>query len=284
MTIDIVIPVFNAAPLLARCLIALDRHTTPDAARVTVIDDASPDPQIAPLLREWQQRSPLRPQVLRNEENLGFIGSVNRGIAATCGDVLLLNADTEVTPGWLARMRGALANDPRVATVTPFSNNAEICSWPDFCKAAAVPADPERIAQAFADSGVPCYPELPTAVGFCMLIRRATLTAIGDFDRATFGRGYGEENDFCLRAAAHGWRNVLADDCYVVHAGGGSFAPLGLKPGGDNLARLLARYPRYNDAVAEFIAADPLASRRARVSQRYRELCGAEHSPDSNTA
>lgn len=274
--IEIVIPVYNAAALLRRCLSALDRNTAPGSARLLAIDDASPDPAIAPLLAEWRQRSPLRPQVLCNEVNLGFVGSVNRGIAATSGDVLLLNADTEVTPGWLPRMRAALDSDPRVATVTPFSNNAEICSWPEFCRAAPVPDDPERVAQAFADSGAPSYPELPTAVGFCMLIRRAALEAIGDFDRATFGRGYGEENDFCCRAAAHGWRNVLADDCYVVHAGGGSFAPLGLKPGGDNLARLLARYPRYHAQVAEFIAADPLAARRARVSARLRELAAVD--------
>jgi GT2 family glycosyltransferase len=112
-----------------------------------------------------------------------------------------------------------------------------------------------------------------------MLIRRATIDAIGDFDRATFGRGYGEENDFCCRAAGHGWLNVLADDCYVVHAGGGSFAPLGLQPGGENMARLLARYPRYNLEVAEFIAADPLAARRARVSERYSELSSAVTAP-----
>jgi GT2 family glycosyltransferase len=274
--IDIIIPVFNAAALLRRCLLALDRHTATGSARLLAIDDASPDLAIAPLLAEWQQRSPLQPQIIRNEVNFGFVGSVNRGIRATGGDVLLLNADTEVTPGWLPRMRAALDSDPRVATVTPFSNNAEICSWPQFCQAAPVPEDPERVAQAFADSGAPGYPDLPTAVGFCMLIRRATLDAIGDFDRATFGRGYGEENDFCCRAAAHGWRNVLADDCYVVHAGGGSFAPLGLMPGGENLARLLARYPRYNTQVAEFIAADPLATRRARASERYRELAAAD--------
>lgn len=274
--IDIVIPVYNAAALLQRCLAALDRHTAAADARVLVVDDASPDPAIAPLLEGWRQRSPLAPEVLRNEVNLGFVGSVNRAIAATRGDVLLLNADTEATPGWLPRMRRALASDARVATVTPFSNNAEICSWPELCKAAPVPGDAERIARAFAESGSPQYPELPTAVGCCMLIRRAALDAIGDFDRATFGRGYGEENDFCCRAAAHGWRNVLADDCYVVHAGGGSFAPLGLKPGGENMARLLARYPRYNTQVAEFIAADPLAARRARVSERYRQLAAAD--------
>lgn len=276
MAIDIVIPVYNAAALLERCLAALDRHTAGDDVSVLVIDDASPDPAIAPLLEAWQRRSPLPTRVLRNALNAGFIGTVNRAIAITRGDLLLLNADTEVTPEWLPRMRRALASDPRVATVTPFSNNAEICSWPELCRPAPVPADAAVIARAFAQCGPPEYPDLPTAVGFCMLIRRAALDALGDFDRATFGRGYGEENDFCCRAAAHGWRNVLADDCYVVHAGGGSFAPLGLKPGGENMARLLARYPRYNSEVAEFIASDPLAPRRARVSSRYRELAAAE--------
>lgn len=276
--IDIVIPVYNAASLLQRCLASLDRHTPPAGTRVLVIDDASPDPAIGPLLAGWQQRSPLAPRLLGNEVNLGFVGTVNRAIAATDGHVLLLNADTEVTPGWLSRMLSALDSDARVATVTPFSNNAEICSWPDLCRSSPVPDDAARIAQAFAESGSPEYPELPTAVGFCMLIRRAALDSIGDFDRATFGRGYGEENDFCCRAAAHGWRNILADDCYVVHAGGGSFAPLGLKPGGENMARLLARYPRYSMQVAEFIAADPLAGRRERASRRYRELAAGDPS------
>ncbi len=271
--VEIIIPVYNAAALLQRCLAALDRCTDPQQARVLVIDDASPDPAIAPLLDAWAAASPLRPRVLRNEVNLGFVGTVNRGFGATRGDALLLNADTEVTPGWLDRMSTALASDPRIATVTPFSNNAEICSWPEFCRATPVPPDPERVARAFTRAPPPVYPDLPTAVGFCMLIRRAALDALGDFDQATFGRGYGEENDFCLRAAGHGWRNVLADDCYVVHAGGGSFAPLGLKPGGDNLARLLARYPRYNGEVAAFIQADPLAPRRAQVAAAYRELC-----------
>ena len=271
-TTDIVVPVYNALALLQRCLAALDQHTDPAEAQLWIIDDASPDPAVAPLLDHWARRSPLQPKILSNAANLGFVGTVNRAIAATRNDLLLLNADTEVTPGWLPRMQQALHSDDRVATVTPFSNNAEICSWPESCKANPVPQDPQRVATAIATAAAPSYPDLPTAVGFCMLIRREALNQLGDFDQATFGRGYGEENDFCCRAAGHGWRNVLADDCYVVHAGGGSFAPLGLKPGGDNLARLLARYPGYNSAVAQFIASDPLAALRTRTWLRYREL------------
>ena len=273
-TVDIIIPVYNAAALLQRCLAALDRCTDAQQARVLLIDDASPDPAIAPVLDAWAASSPLRPRVLRNPVNLGFIGTVNRGFRETRGDALLLNADTEVTPGWLERMRQALASDARIATVTPFSNNAEICSWPDFCRNAPVPADADRIARAFAEAPPPGYPDLPTAVGFCMLIRRAALDALGDFDQATFGRGYGEENDFCLRVAGHGWRNVLCDNAFVAHEGGVSFSAEGLVPGGENLARLVSRYPDYNRRVAEFIMADPLRARREAVVARYHQLSG----------
>ena len=98
---------------------------------------------------------------------------------------------------------------PRIATVTPWSNNAEICSFPLFCKRAnPVPADPDAIAAAAA-SLARRIPRPAHRRRLLHVIRRAALDAIGDFDAATFGRGYGEENDFCLRAAAHGWRNVL---------------------------------------------------------------------------
>ena len=98
------------------------------------------------------------------------------------------------------------------------------------------------------------------------------LDAVGDFDQATFGRGYGEENDFCLRAAAHGWRNVLCDDAYVAHRGGASFGPQGHAPGGENLARLNARYPGYNALFADYILRDPLNSLRERLAARLAAL------------
>jgi GT2 family glycosyltransferase len=105
------------------------------------------------------------------------------------------------------------------------------------------------------------------------------LDRIGGFDAATFGRGYGEENDFCLRAEGHGYRNVLCADAFVAHQGGASFSPEGLTPGGGNLARLLARYPDYNRRVAEFIMADPLRPLRERVLERYAVLAAGR--PDA---
>ncbi len=267
MPTTVIIPIYNAAQALARCLASLGRHGQP-ALEYLLIDDASPDPAIAHLLTRLPDLpAPLRR--LRNPANLGFVGTVNRGIAESTGDVLLLNSDTIVTEAWLERIEACAASDPRIASITPWSNNAEICSLPTFCHANPEPADPDALARVIAAGGAPNYPELPTGVGFCLWLRRATLDQIGNFDQATFRRGYGEENDWCRRAAGHGWRNVLCDDAYVVHQGGQSFAAEGHHPGGENLRRLVARYPDYQRLVAAFIQADPLAARRDQLNAAF---------------
>jgi GT2 family glycosyltransferase len=254
---------------LAACLDALAR-VLPPAARLQLVDDASPDPRVPPLLEAFAARARFAVALHRQPRNLGFVGTVDAAMARAEGDVVLLNSDTVPTRGFLERLAACAASDPRIATATPFSNNAEICSFPHFCRDNPLPADPEAVAAACAAAGPPEYPELPTGVGFCMFVRRAALDAIGGFDAETFGRGYGEENDFCRRAAGHGWRNVLCDDAYVGHRGGASFAAIGHRPGGENLARLVARYPGYNALIADFIARDPLAPRRARIEAALR--------------
>jgi hypothetical protein len=107
--------------------------------------------------------------------------------------------------------------------------------------------------------------DLPTAVGFCMYIRRACLDRVGLFDAGRFGRGYGEENDFCMRAASAGWRSLLAGDVFVYHEGAVSFsderAVLTV-----NAGRTLADlHPDYVHKVREFTARDAASALRAAV-------------------
>lgn len=263
--VQILLPVYNAPDDLDACLASLVR-TTPDTS-VLLADDASPDPRVAEVVARYARQLKLRH--VRRAQNMGFVGNVNQGLRETApDDVVLLNSDTVTTPGWLERLLVCAASDPRIATATPWSNNAEICSFPTFCEAGPVPENLDELAEAAHTAGAPEYPDLPTAVGFCMFLRRAAVDAVGDLDRATFGRGYGEENDFCLRAAAHGWRHVLCDDAYVAHRGGASFRPEGFAPGGENLARLNARYPGYNALIAAFILRDPLKPLRERLARR----------------
>ena len=274
--VDIVIPVYNAPDDLRRCVDSVLACTHGDY-RLVLIDDASPDPAIAAFFAALAHRALSQLVLLRNDTNRGFTGTANRGMMHGAGegrDVVLLNSDTVVTQGWLDALRRCAASSPHIGTITPFSNNAEICSFPRFCADNRWPegTDPEGVRAALERAAVPTYPELPTGVGFCLFVRRDLIRGIGLFDEQAFGRGYGEENDFCLRAAAHGLRNVLCDDAFVAHVGGQSFAPLGLAPGGQNLGRLVARYPRYKAEVADFIARDPLAPRRAALAA---QLTGA---------
>ncbi|HVO90819.1 MAG TPA: glycosyltransferase [Casimicrobiaceae bacterium] len=270
--IDIIVPVYGAADDLRRCVESVLAHSGSDY-RLTLIDDASPGTGVGDYFEELQRRSLPQVRLLRNERNLGFTGTANRGMRASASDVVLLNSDTEVTEGWLDALRCCAASDPRIGTITPFSNNAEICSYPRFCVANAWHAgdSAEPVAAALRDAAVPTYPDLPTGVGFCMYVRRALIDAIGVFDEV-FGIGYGEENDFCLRAAATGWRNVLADDAFVVHYGERSFVGRKAELGAHNGAILDARHPHYTPMVREYIAADPLRALREAARSRHRVL------------
>jgi GT2 family glycosyltransferase/glycosyltransferase involved in cell wall biosynthesis len=268
MTVDIVVPVYNAPVDVARCVEAVLACTTGDY-RLLLIDDASTDPAIGPLLQSIESRRMAHVQVLRNERNLGFIGTCNRGMSLSSNDVVLLNSDAIPTSGWLDALRRCAASDPLIGTVTPFSNNAEIASFPRFCvdNPAPVDAEAEAVARALRRTAVPTYPDIPTGVGFCLYLRRALLDAVGLFD-PVFGAGYGEENDLCLRAVRAGWRNVLADDAYVRHTGGRSFAGRKAELGRHNLQILVGRHPHYERMVHAYIAADPLAPLRQAASMQ----------------
>ncbi len=200
--------------------------------------------------------------LLCNTRNRGFVFSVNRGMSSVTGDVVLLNSDTVVTPGWYEALSVCLASDPDIATATPWSNNGEIVSFPEFCQAAAIPENLAETAKAIAAAGSPLYPDLPTAVGFCMAVSRLAIERVGLFDETAFGRGYGEENDFSMRACAIGMKNVLCDNAYVAHHGSCSFGPLGLQPDPDSMQRLLKKHPGYLALVEDFIRRDPLSARR----------------------
>jgi GT2 family glycosyltransferase len=270
--VTVVIPVYNAPDVLDDCLESV-ASTAPAEMDVLVIDDASPDPAVADVLRRWKTLAPHCWRFQANERNLGFVATANRGMESCSNDVILLNSDTRATPGWVEGLQRCLSSDERIATATPWTNNGEIASLPEFCVANPVPPDVSRLAGVLARSGKPGYPEIPTAVGFCMAIARRAIDRVGLLDENVFGRGYGEENDFSRRAARLGLRNVLCDDVYVVHLGGRSFGPAGLRPDESSMQRLLSKHPDYLARVQAFIAADPLSARRTEILRQL-DLAG----------
>lgn len=270
--IDVIVPVYNACDDLRRCVASVRKHTA-YKHRLILIDDASPQADVGRYFDELAQERWPDLVLLRNAQNLGFVGTVNLAMGLSQHDVVLLNSDTIVTRGWLDKLARCARSDPRIATITPFSNNAEICSLPRFCENNPWPADadPEVLNRALERAALPIYPDLPTGVGFCFYIRRSVWNEIGPFDPA-FGLGYGEENDFCMRAAAAGYRNVLCEDTLVLHLGNRSFDDKKRALSQTNMQLLLQRHPSYLTQVHAFIAADPIRPVRELALAYYSRL------------
>jgi GT2 family glycosyltransferase/glycosyltransferase involved in cell wall biosynthesis len=254
--VDVVIPVYLGLAQTQRCLETVLADPTRPAGRVIVVDDQSPEPRISAWLDRLAEDG--RVTLVRNRRNRGFVASVNIGIeTAGTHDVVLLNSDTEVPPGWIARLAGHAYATARVASVSPFSNNGAICGYPH------IEGRPPVFGLDVTDLDAACQAanagrsvELPTTVGFCMYVRRAALADIGGFDSEAFGRGYGEENDFCLRATAHGWRHLLACDTFVYHEGSVSFGTAASAAAQQAMKLLGERYPHYARLVAQHVKLD----------------------------
>lgn len=266
-SLTIILPVYNAFDLLPEVLERVVTHTDLPY-RLIVIEDCSSDPAVRPWLRDWAAGQGAHVELVENAENLGFIGSVNRGFAlaqegAGTGPVVLLNSDAMVPAGWASRLIRPLA-DPAVATATPLSNDAEIFSAPVIChRTMLAPGQGDAIDQSLRTQ-IPAqapFADAPVGVGFCMAIARDWLARIGGFD-PVFGRGYGEEVDWCRRAHAEGARHVAVPNLFVEHRGGASFGPEKRALVQQNNAVISRRYPGYDQIVQDFIRDDPLVTAR----------------------
>lgn len=271
-TVSVILPVYRGIDMTRRCIeAAMPGVLAMDGAKLLAINDGSPDQGMQAMLESLVAIWPGRFEVLENPVNLGFVGTVNRGMAHfPTQDVVLLNSDVIVPADWLKRLQAEAYSHPRVATVTPFSNNATICSFPNFLEEnpQAFNLDVHSIDAVFRQSNLPCI-AAPTGIGFCMFIRRACLDQIGYLNAEKFGRGYGEENDLCQRAIKAGWLNILTPNMYAFHEGGVSFSTDKQALVDRAMGVLDSLHPNYHADVQTFIQRDPVRSARV---ERYLQL------------
>jgi GT2 family glycosyltransferase/glycosyltransferase involved in cell wall biosynthesis len=273
--VAVVIPVHGGLRLTLDCLASV-QATVPPGTAVVVVDDASPEPELAGALDALAGQR--RIVLLRHQRNRGFPASANAGLRAARErpdrpDIVLLNSDTLVPPGWLEGLRAAVQASADIGTATPLSNDASILSYPDPGRSNPAPdaAGLQRLAALAARAGNGWVVDIPTAVGFCMYIRRECLDATGLFREDAFAQGYGEENDFCMRASRLGWRHVAVPSVFVAHVGGASFGGARDQLLARNMAVLERLHPGYRALVAEYKRADPLADARRRLdAARFR--------------
>jgi GT2 family glycosyltransferase/glycosyltransferase involved in cell wall biosynthesis len=264
--VDVIVPVYKDRELTLRCLYKVLAEPNDTPFELIVINDCSPDQELVAELDELANQNLFT--LLHNENNCGFVFTINRGLGLHPErDVVMLNSDTEVYANWLDRLRTAANRHPRTATVTPLSNNATICSYPRFLHDNPYPLELSyaELDALTAKVNSEFEVEAPSGVGFCMYLRRDALNDVGQFDEDLFGRGYGEENDYCQRAIQKGWRNIIAADIFVRHLGGASFQGEKAKRVAAAMTVMRKRHPGYPKSVEAFIRENVLYEARHRL-------------------
>jgi GT2 family glycosyltransferase len=257
----VAVPLYRAPHLIATLfatLAAMSDELAAIDARVLLIDDSPGDDGLTTALAEHLPAlaAACGAELIVNDGNIGFVRTANRALAYALEegrDAILLNSDALPVPGAFREMVAVARADPTAGVVSPRSDNATICNspYPD-----ALRPDPatalagHRVIQRY----LPPATGVPTAVGFCLLVRHAMIARFGDFDEA-YGGGYNEENDFIRRINRHGFRAVLANRAYVHHLGSVSFAASDegrTTREAANRSLLDLRYPEYGPAIARW--------------------------------
>lgn len=266
----VIVPVYRDVQATLDCFDSLIKARASSGGqpfRILAVDDATPEPKLRRYLKELAAAGTI--DRLVNETNLGFVGAVNRALEALpTGDVVLLNSDTIVPPGFVERLAAVARSAPDIGTVTPLSNNGDIFSFPtpnDLNPMQSYEGilEIDRVA-SIANSGD--VTDVPSGIGFCLYITRDCLAAIGGLSD-NFERGYLEDVDLCLRARAGGFRNVCAPSVYVGHHGSKSFRHEKRRLVLRNLEILDRRFPDYRRECRAFEVADPLRPARAKLDR-----------------
>ncbi|MCX4374704.1 MAG: glycosyltransferase family 2 protein [Lachnospiraceae bacterium] len=252
-SVTVVIPVYRDWATLSGCMESLKKYLN-RKHKVILVNDKGP---------EWEK---LEKNILiaiqddprffykRNASNEGFVRTCNKAVLEwdkSDNDVLLLNSDTEVTEGFLEEMQRILHMDRKTAVVCPRSNNATFLSVPVNSNGRYVSAEDSYRIYGRIKEFLPEKEECWTGVGFAFLIKRHVIHEIGLFDES-FGKGYNEENDFCMRARKQNYQVMKANYAYVFHWGRISFQSEADELELRNSSLLLKRYPCYWDKVEEY--------------------------------
>lgn len=225
--IDIIVCVHNAIDDFKKCIDSIIINTNADF-NLIIVDDGS-DNNIDEYIKTIKLNNLVK---IRNKKAKGYTFAANQGLKISKSSfVVLLNSDTIVTKNWINKMINCANSDPKIGMVGPLSNTASWQSIPEIendgdwaNNEIPISHNIDQYGYLVEKDSVVLYPRLNFLNGFCLLIKRELINNIGYLDENNFGKGYGEENDYCIRAIKNGWELAVADDTFIFHAQSKSYS------------------------------------------------------------
>jgi GT2 family glycosyltransferase len=275
-SITIVVPIYGDWPSLRDCIKSLSVNVSNKVNKIFLVNDCGPEADR--IEKNIKKLIKSKPKFVyhRNTKNLGFVKNCNNAVQKldkTDNDILLLNSDTVVTKGFAEEMQKVLYSKSNIGVVSPRSNNATICTIPlSAIHSKGINMDDSYKIYLENYNKFKAYNIAPTAHGFCILIRRELIKKYGLFDEI-FGKGYGEEVDFCQRIKKHGWLSVISNKSYVFHLEARSFS-LEKKAEliKDSSKIIKKRYSGYRQEVIDYIDKNTKIESKIICNKNYPKL------------
>lgn len=276
-TADVVICVHNALDDVKVCLKSVVSRS-PKLQNIILVNDGSQE-ETSAYLREFAEETIYPTEIIHNLEPRGYTIAANQGLRRSHADyVFLLNSDTIVTHHWMENIIACGESEPDIGIIGPLSNAASWQSVPErFGKEGdwevnELPTGitPDDVACRLLLEHEPSFPRVSIVNGFCFVVKRNVFNKIGYLDEETFPRGYGEENDYCLRAGAAGLKLAIADNTYVFHAKSKSFTHERRRELSKNATKLLheKHSPQLLDDACAILRDDPALEKAREVFAR----------------
>lgn len=222
-SISIVIVTYNNLHLTRACLDSVERYSNEHNVEIIIVDNASHDGTREFLKSCADSNSKYR--VILNAENKGFAAANNQGLKIAGGDYLvMLNNDTEVSPGWLQTLLQHFQLNPDLGLIGPVTNN--IGNEAKISLRYKNAAEMWRKARTYTLHHMGELLPIRVLAFFCVMMPRHIYEAVGPLDEK-FGLGFFEDDDYCRRIEQAGWQLGCAEDVFIHHHLSASFSKLG---------------------------------------------------------
>ncbi|WP_170941668.1 glycosyltransferase [Cellvibrio mixtus] len=228
--VDIVICVHNALEETRECLSSVI-NSIRGLDKLIIVNDAS-NRETTLFLQEFANNH-LHVELISNQENMGYTKSANIGLECSTNPyIMLLNSDTRICSNVIDKMLVLAEQNKNIGIVGPLSNAATWQSIPYLPDANNYSKNNlpenlkiEQINAFLEDNFTGETPYVDLVNGFCYLIKRDVINKIGNLDEGSFPTGYGEEDDYSIRARKSGFILAIATNTYVYHHKSKSFTP-----------------------------------------------------------
>ncbi len=252
---DIIIPIYNSPEWVKLCVYALYQNTPKEYIGKVILMDDNSDELTYNCIENLKKKYDTI-EVYRNEENLGFIKNVNKGMDKTTSDyILLLNTDCLISKNTIPKLIEHMKQNTKIGLICPISSNAANLSYD-------IPENYSymQVDEIFYENFQGMNFDACTVVGNCLMISRNCMEKTGYLDEI-YGMGYGDETDYQFKAHSKGFEAKVAIDTYVYHKSEVSFgtSPEKQKRLEHNRKIFFDRWgEEYNKKMQEYVKNDPI--------------------------